>query len=67
MRKAQDWSFAQCGYRPMDYSPAENIQTQVKEEAEDIDFLRILKKEHVEIPGVLKKLVEFLLVLVSDL
>ena len=55
MRKAQDWSLVQCDYRAMGYSPAEIIQTQVAEGAKDIDFLRILKKEHVEIPGVIMK------------
>ena len=39
MRKVQDWSLRK-------------IQTQLKEGVEDIDFLRILKKEHVKIPGV---------------
>ena len=32
----------------MGYSPAEKIQTQVTEGAEDIDFLGILEKEHVK-------------------
>ena len=44
MRKTQDWSLAQFDCRAMDYSPAEIIQTQVTEGAEDIDFLGISRK-----------------------
>ena len=38
-------------HRAISYSP-EKIQAQVTEGVEDIDLLGILKKEHVEIPGV---------------
>ena len=58
MKKAQEegWLLSQGDYprltRAMGYSRKNPDRWQVGWDVEDIDFAGVLKKEHVEIPGV---------------